>query len=107
MEVGSHYTFAIHRYMVTVVLSLPKQILVAFLGYQGAEHNKTMIALKVLAIVFLVLVTIWGTWWLKGELRIAKDAIRAERDNAVMAEVKKWTENGDRIKSEERTSAIV
>lgn len=73
----------------TIIISLPKQIVLVVLGYPSTQEEKGAIAAKVVAISFFIIVTIWGTVWLRQRLRMAKDAIRAERNEALSEEIRK------------------
>lgn len=75
--------------MLSLILSLPKQIVFVILGYPANKDDKAAIAAKAIAISGLVIVTIWGTLWLRRQLRSAKDAIGAERDEKLSAEIRK------------------
>lgn len=79
-------------YMFTIILSLPKQIVFVILGYPSTKDDKGATAAKIVAISGLILVTIWGTIWLRRNLRIAKDAIRAERNESLSREITKQVE---------------
>lgn len=69
-----------NRYMLTVVLSLPKQIVFVILGDPDYKDVKAVSIAKAIAVVLLIIITIWGTRWVRQRLRVAKRDIRAERD---------------------------
>lgn len=71
------------------MISLPKQIVLVILGYPSTKDNKGATVAKIIAISGFVIVTIWGTFWLRRQLRIAKDAIQAERNEALAEELRK------------------
>lgn len=78
------------RYMTTVVLSLPKQIIFVVLGDPSLKDNKGATVAKVVAIIILILITIWGSMWVKRRLQVAKREIQAERDEALMDKTRNY-----------------
>ena len=46
-------------------------------------------AAKGIAVTGFIIVTIWGTLWLRGKLRLAKDAIQAERNEVLSDEIRR------------------
>lgn len=75
--------------MITIILSLPKQIVFVILGYPATKDDRGAVAAKVIAVTGLLVVTILGTVWLRRQIRFAKDAIRAERNEELSAEIRK------------------
>lgn len=66
-------------YMITVILSLPKQIVFVYLG-NPANTGKTGAKVgKVIAIGVLVIITLAGSWYLHKKMAIARAEIEAER----------------------------
>lgn len=46
-------------------------------------------AAKGISATGFIIITIWGTLWLRGKLRLAKDAIQAERNEELSDEIRK------------------
>ncbi|KAK9900402.1 hypothetical protein P389DRAFT_11847 [Cystobasidium minutum MCA 4210] len=72
-------------YMLTVVLSLPKQIIFVVLGDPSAKGKTGAKIGKVVAVGVLVIVTLLGTRWISRRIAIAKKEIEAERNADVAA----------------------
>jgi len=75
--------------MTTIILSLPKQIVLVILGYPSTRDDKGATAAKVVSTTGFMIVTVWGTFWLKKQLRMAKDLIQAERNEELSDEIRK------------------
>lgn len=66
--------------MVSVILSLPKQIIFVVLGDPSNKGETGAKIGKVIAVGVLVIVTLYGTRWIRGRLAIATREIKAERE---------------------------
>lgn len=75
--------------MATIIISLPKQIVLVILGFPSTKDDKGAMAAKGIAVTGFIIVTIWGTLWLRGKLRLAKDAIQAERNEVLSDEIRR------------------
>lgn len=71
--------------MVSVILSLPKQIIFVVLGDPSSKGKTGAKIGKVIAVAVLVLVTLYGTRWIRKRLVIATREIEAERNADVAA----------------------
>jgi len=69
--------------MVSVILSLPKQIIFVVLGDPSSRGKTGARIGKVIAVAILVLITLYGTWWIRKRLLIATKEIEAERNAEV------------------------
>jgi len=66
-------------YMITVIISLPKSIVFVVLGTGTGSSTKGAKVGKVVAIGVLVLVTIFASRWIRTRMKVATEAIEAER----------------------------
>lgn len=71
--------------MLTVVLSLPKQIIFVVLGDPSSKGKTGAKIGKVIAVGVLVLITLFGTRWIYRRIAIAKKEIEAERNADIAA----------------------
>lgn len=66
--------------MISVILSLPKQIIFVVLGDPSSKGKTGAKIGKVIAVAVLVIVTLFGTRWIRKRLAIATKEIEAERN---------------------------
>lgn len=71
--------------MISVVLSLPKQIIFVVLGDPSSKGKTGAKIGKVIAVGVLVLITLYGTRWIYQRIVIAKREIEAERNADILA----------------------
>lgn len=70
--------------MVSVILSLPKQIIFVVLGDPTSKGKTGAKIGKVIAVAVLVIVTLYGTRWIRKRLLIATKEIEEERNADVL-----------------------